>query len=73
MRRTKHKIYGKILHCAIAKIASLSRFLVNRRRECVTDLDTQSEMIIFESILTTVEESIIFEAAGAVVKINSSL
>ena len=28
--------------------------------ECVTDLDQQSEMIIFESILTTFKVSIIF-------------
>ncbi len=39
----------------------------------VTDLDLQSEIIIFESFLTTFELSVIFEAAGAVVKIGSSL
>jgi hypothetical protein len=38
-----------------------------------TDLDQDSEMIIFESILTTFEASFIFEAAGAVAKIDSSL
>ena len=38
--------------------------------ECVTDLDLQSKMIIFESILTTFESSVIFEA---VAKIGSSL
>ena len=40
--------------------------------ECVMDLDQQSEMIIFKSILTTFEESVIFEAAGAVVKVSLS-
>jgi hypothetical protein len=35
--------------------------------ECVTDLDLQSEMLIFKSILTTFKFSIIFEADGAVV------
>ena len=28
--------------------------------ECVTDLDQQSELIIFESLLTTFEASVIF-------------
>jgi len=32
--------------------------------ECVTVSDEQSEMIIFESILTTFKLSFIFEAAG---------
>jgi hypothetical protein len=39
-----------------------------------TDLDQGSNMIIFESILTTFEVSIIFfEAAGGVTKVGSSL
>ena len=42
--------------------------------ECVTDLDSQCEMIIFESILTPFEASSFFKAAaGAVVKSRSSL
>ena len=41
--------------------------------ESVRDLDSQCEMIIFESILTTFEASAIFDAAGAVVEISSSL
>ena len=40
--------------------------------ECVTDLYKRSALIIFESILTTFEASIIFKAAGAVVEISSS-
>ena len=39
--------------------------------ECVADLTI--EMIIFESLSTTFEASIIFEAAGALVEISSSL
>jgi hypothetical protein len=38
-----------------------------------TDLNQSSEMIIFESLLTTFEASFIFEAAGAVAKIGSRL
>jgi len=33
--------------------------------ECVTDLDKQSKLRIFESILTTFKLSIVLEAAGA--------
>jgi hypothetical protein len=40
---------------------------------CFTDLDQGSEMTIFELILTTFTASIIFEAAGEVAKIGSSL
>ncbi len=38
--------------------------------KCVTDLNWRNEMIIFK---VTFEVSIIFEAAGAAVKIGSSL
>ena len=38
--------------------------------ECVTDLNYQNEMIIFESLLTTFEAKIIFEATEAVTKIG---
>ena len=38
--------------------------------ECVTKSDFQSEMIIFESLLTTFEECSIFETAGVVAKIG---
>ena len=41
--------------------------------ECVTDLDEQSKMIIFESILTTLKLAPFFEAAGAVAEIVLSL
>ncbi len=37
------------------------------------DLDWGSEMVIFESILTTFTASVVLEAAGAVTKIGSSL
>jgi len=37
--------------------------------ECVTDLDLQSRIIIFDYLLITLKESIIFEAAGAVLKL----
>ena len=37
------------------------------------DLDLRSKMIIFESLLTTSEVSVIFEASGAVSKIGLSL
>ncbi len=40
--------------------------------ERVEDLDQQSEMIIFESILTTFETCNIFETAVAVAKISLS-
>jgi len=39
----------------------------------VTALDQQSKIIFFESFLTTFKESVIFEAAGAVSKIDSCL
>ena len=41
--------------------------------ECVTDLDSRLEMLIFESILTTFELSVILKAAGALLEIVSSL
>ncbi len=41
--------------------------------ECVTDLDKRRELIIFESILTPFEASIVFDTAGAVLKISLSL
>ena len=47
--------------------------VANIHTKRVRDLDWQSEMIIFKSILTTFEASIIFKAAGAVVEIDSSL
>ena len=37
----------------------ISKYATKVHAECVTDLDKQSEMIIFESILTTFESSII--------------
>jgi len=46
---------------------------VSSSTECVTDLDLQSEMIMVQSLLTTFEVSIIFEAAGAITKIGMSL
>jgi len=47
---------------------ALHQFPTNR--ECVTDLDLRSEMIIFESLLTIFEGIDFFEAAGAVLKID---
>jgi hypothetical protein len=44
-----------------------------RTTESVTNLEYQSEIIIFESLLTTFEWRVIFEVAEAVVKIGSSL
>jgi len=41
--------------------------------ECVTDLDEQSKMIIFGSILTTLNLEKILEAAVTALKIGSSL
>ncbi len=41
--------------------------------QLITDLNQQSEMIIFESLLTTFEASIIYEAAAAVAKMCSRL
>ena len=38
--------------------------------KCVMDLDRRCKMIVFESLLTTYEASMIFEAAGAVVEIG---
>ena len=36
--------------------------------ECVTDLELQTEIIIFESLLTTFKASSIFETDGTVTK-----
>ena len=41
--------------------------------ECVAGLELRSEMVIFESLLTPFEARSIFEAAGALVKIGTSL
>ena len=41
--------------------------------ECVSDLDKQSEMIIFESFLTTLKQKLFFEADGTVAKVGLSL
>ncbi len=41
--------------------------------KCATYLDEWSDIIICESLLATFEASIVFEAAGSVVKICSSL
>ena len=44
----------------MVKTVSLQQKNVFEASECVTDLDQLSEMIIFESISTTFEESVIF-------------
>ncbi len=50
----------------LSQTALLSKFrLVST--ECVIDLDKQSELLIFKSILTTFKQSIVLEAAYAVV------
>ena len=46
---------------------------LNRILESGTDLDEDSEMIIFESLLTTFSGIVIFEIGAAVLKIGSSL
>jgi len=46
---------------------------INQTTECVTDLFQSSGVIIFSSLLTTFEVSVIFEAAGAQAKIDLSL
>ena len=43
-----------------------------RDTECVTDIDEQSQIIIFKSLLTTFEASVIFEAAELLAKIGLS-
>jgi hypothetical protein len=43
-----------------------------RSTVCFDDLDQGSEMILFESILTTFIVSVVFEAAGEVAKIGLS-
>ena len=47
--------------------------MVGSTTECVTDLDSRPEMIIFASISTTLKQALFFEAAGAVVEISLSL
>ena len=41
-------------------IVLTKKTLINFATECVSDLDKQKAMIIFESILTTFESSIVF-------------
>jgi hypothetical protein len=41
--------------------------------KCATDLDQQTEMIVFESLLSTFEGSVFFKAAEKAVEIGSNL
>ena len=50
-----------------------SLIMHGRDTECVTDIDEQSQIIIFKSLLTTFEASVIFEAAELLAKIGLSL
>ncbi len=53
--------------------AQLKKIIKHGTTECVMDLDLESEMIIVKSNMTTLNWASIFKAAGAVVKIGSSL
>ncbi len=78
-----HELLKKISGCNVLKsqikkinfsiAKSHLKFFYSRWRHGPGFLDKQSEMIIFESILTTFEASVVFEAAETVEGIDSSL